>query len=475
MKLKLLAAACGLALGSQAYALSPSDTDAAIKVYLSGSSAQVRVIKAVAAADCATGTLDTYQLASDTGNVFGVSCTLNATAGGGTSGLGGQNVFITYNANGGSANGVYTVAKETIPSTGALNTAQAALLQRPQLANIAANCTTAGTNLYNCTSTALQYTDAGVSDTEPSLFNIDLNRPTAWVGNSISGDEFNQIDSAAQFQQIFGIAVSQNLYNDLQAMQVAAGTIPTGGTPSLSKSAIANYMAGSFTDPANGFGWQPLFATSTLAQPAGASSQVNICTRTNGSGTKAGASAFFLNNPCGGNTNSLTPASAAQNVPGSFVVNEGGSTGAVTTCLSGANTAGQYAIGIVGKENALPTGAQWIAIDGVSPGKDNVKNGKYDWFVEQSMQWNPTYLNSFKSLPSGVTSAQLTAYLNDFRTRSGSPDVMATYSTTVQDGVAAIDNGSTYLFNDPANANNKAFVSRVTKLNNTCGISLWVK
>jgi len=202
---------------------------------------------------------------------------------------------------------------------------------------------------------------------------------------------------------------------------------------------------------------------------------VNICTRTNGSGTKAGASAFFLNNPCGGNTNSLTPASAAQNVPGSFVVNEGGSTGAVTTCLSGANTAGQYAIGIVGKENALPTGAQWIAIDGVSPGKDNVKNGKYDWFVEQSMQWNPTYLNSFKSLPSGVTSAQLTAYLNDFRTRSGSPDVMATYSTTVQDGVAAIDNGSTYLFNDPANANNKAFVSRVTKLNNTCGISLWVK
>jgi len=481
MKLKLLAAACGLAFGSQAFALTPAVTDAAstVKIYLSGSSAQVRVIKAIATTDCAAGTVDTLQLTSDAGNVFGISCTLSATAGGGASGLGGKNVFLTYNANGGSANGVYPIAKLIIPATNALNVAQIAALQRPQLSNVsgAGICASAGTvsgnpgTTYNCTATANQYSDAGVSDTEPSLFNVELNRPAAWSGQQITPAEFGKIDTATQFQQIFGIAVSQNMYNDLQAMQVAAGMIPTGGTPSLSKSSVASYLAGTFTDPSGDFGWQPLFATSTLPLPTAAAGQVNICTRSAGSGTKAGANSFFLSNPCG--SSPLLPATAAQSVPGSFVVNEGGSTGAVTTCLTAANTAGQYAIGIVGKENALPTGSQWVAIDGVSPGKDNVKNGKYDWFVEQSMQWNPTYLSSFKTLPAGVTAAQLSNYLGSFRTRSGSPDIMATYSTTVQDGVAAIYDGVNYIFNDPASANNKAFVSRVTKLGNSCSVTQW--
>ena len=482
MKPQMLVA-CLLACGSPAYALGPSATDAAttVKIYLSGSSSLAPVVKAIAADGCASGTADSYQLAGDSANVFGVSCTVAAAKGGGSAGLGGKNVFIAYNASGGSAYGVYSIAKEVIPATNALNSAQATLLQRPQLANVGGGgiCVAAGSVggnpgiTYNCTQTAQQYSDAGVADAEPSLFNVALNRPAAWVGQSISSAEFGKIDSAVQFQEIFGVAVSQNLYNDLQAMQVAQGRIATGGMPSLSRQAIANYLAGAFTDPASGFGWQALFATSPLAQPAAASTRVNICTRAAGSGAKAAANVFFLNNPCG--SGALLPATAAQSVPGSFVVSEGVSTSAVTTCLSNANSAGQYAIGIAGKAQALPAGMQWVAISRVPPGRDGMKEGEYDWFTETSMQWNPTYLNSYKSLPGGVTAAQLTNYLGDFRVRSGMPNVMATYPAAAQDGVAAIDDFVDYLYNDPGNANNKTFVSRVTKLGASCAAPQWME
>ena len=90
------------------------------------------------------------------------------------------------------------------------------------------------------------------------------------------------------------------------------------------------------------------------------------------------------------------------------------------------------------------------------------------------MQWNPTYINNFKNLAgTGVTSGDLLTFLDSFRTRSGSPDIMATYTATVADGVAAIHDGVNYIFNDSASVNNKAFVSRTTKLGNSCGVTQW--
>jgi hypothetical protein len=489
MKLKLLAAACGAALCGQALALTPAVTDSAstVKIYATGSSAAGRVLTALSASDCASvsgvSTADFYRFSGDTSNVFGISCTLNASAGGGSSGLGGKQVFFAYNSAGGSGYGVYGVAKEIIPSTGALNTAAAATEQRSQLTNLAASCDAgqivAGNpgKTYTCSSTANQWSDIGITDTEPALHNIDVNTPPALVGQSVSDAESALLDSKSAFQQVFGIAVSQALYNDLQSAQFALGQIPTAtSVPSLSKSAVANYLSGAFQDPSSGFGWQPLFATSaTLPALAGPSHPVLICTRTPGSGTKSGANAYFLNNPCGGGANQLLPATAAQSSAG-FTVSESSGTGGVQTCLTTAGSSA-YAIGIVGHDNAAGgsnPGAQFVAIDGVVPSRDNAKNGLYDWVVESWMQWNPTYISNFKTVTGGATGAQVMAYLTDFRTRAGSPDVMNAFSTTQQDGVMAIADGVSTIYNDPNNVNNKKFVSRITKLGNSCSPSLWV-
>ncbi|HEY4373026.1 MAG TPA: hypothetical protein VGN52_13940 [Burkholderiales bacterium] len=478
MKLKLLAAACGLALGGQAFALTPAATDAnsTVKIYATGSSAAQRVLITLSNTDCVANSADYFQLSTDTGNVFGVSCTLTATAGGGSTGLGGKNIFFVYNAAGGSAYGIYSTAKETIPSGGALNTAQATVLQRPFLANLTSTCDTGATiagnpgKTYTCSGTSNQWADIGITDTEPALHNIDINTPPTLSGQTVTPDENAQVDSQAAFQQVFGVAVSQALYNDLQAMQVALGLIPSGGVPSLSKSAVANYLSGGFTDPSSGFGWQPLFATSPLGTPSGANGNVLICTRVAGSGTKSGANAYFLNNPCGG-PSSLSPATAAQN-SASFTVSESAGTSGVKTCLTNAGTS-QYAIGIIGHDNAAGANSQFVAIDGVQPSRENARAGLYDWFVESWMQWNTSYITNFKTIGGGATASQVINYLANFRTRSGSPDVMAQFAAAQQDGVLAIADGQSKIFNDPSNANNKKFVARATKLGNSCSPSLW--
>jgi len=494
MKLKLLVAACGLALGSQAaFALSPSATDASTTVHLygTGSSAAARVIVSLATSDCVSGTADYYQYSGDTGNVWGVSCTISPTGGGGASGLAGKNVFFGYNSQQGSAYGIYSVAKELLNGTPVLNTAQQAAVQQIQLTSLTASCGTpvASTapnpgSTYTCTSTAPQWSDSGFTDTEPPLLNQPVNQPAAFAGNPVSAAESAPVSSQIVFQQVFGIAVSQALYNDLQSAQVAAGTIPAGGIPSISKSAVANYLAGSFQGPSgSGFGWEPLFAPGTIpALASNPSNAVNICTRVSGSGTKSGANAFFLENPCGG-ANGAQPATPAQNIPGQFIVTESGSTGGVKTCLTAAGTS-QYAIGIVGRDNSLGANSQWVAIDGTFPGSgatvatannnNNAKNGLYDWYVESWMNWNPTYLNNFKALPSGTTSSNIEGYFADMAARGGSPAIMSLYTTTQQQGVMAIDDGVTNIYNDPSNAQNKTFVSRMTKNGNTCSVTQWL-
>jgi hypothetical protein len=483
MKLKLLAAACSLVIGGHAFALTPAVTDAATTVHLygSGSSAAGRVIVSLAASDCQSGTADYYQYSGDTSNVWGVSCTISSTGGGGSSGLAGKNVFFAYNSQQGSAYGSYSVAKELVNGTPVLNTAQASAVQQIQLASVSSACGAGVTSTapnpgltYTCTATAPQWSDAGITDTEAKLLNQPVNQPAAFAGHPVTAAEAAPVTSQVIFQQIFGIAVSQALYNDLQAAQVASGQIASGGVPSLSKSAVANYLAGSFQGPSgSGFGWEPLFAPGTVpALASNPSNAVNICTRSAGSGTKSGANAFFLNNPCGGG-DAAQPATAGQSIPGQFVVTESGSTGGVKTCLTAAGTS-QYAIGIVGRDNSLGANSQWVAIDGVFPSQANAKAGLYDWYVESWMEWNPTYLSHFKTLPAGTSSANVIAYLSDMATRGGSPAIMSLYTPTQQQGVMAIDDGSTNIYNDPSNALNKTFVSRMTKGGDTCSVSQWL-
>jgi hypothetical protein len=484
MKLKTLTGACLLAFAApSAMALNPATTVAAstVQVYASGASAQINSIGGLFGTMCVGGTLDTYVFS---GNVRGYSCTIAA----GVSALAGKNVYFMYNADGGSGNGVYPIAK-LVNSGGTFTSDPAA--QRPQIVN-PATCTLTGTpNTYTCTSATLgnRWSDAGVSDVEPAMFKFDLNKPAAFASTALEDFEIANLDVGSQFQVIFGIAASNNLYDDLAAAQgLSTGA---GQVPSIPRTALISLYTGQLADPSSGLGWQALFTPGTLPGGSAVTGPVNIGRRVNGSGTQTAANAFFQGYGCVPTAN-LVPADASFTNPGSIVVNEGSGTSNVIAFVNARFAAGEYAIGLVSKENAPGGSDNWkhIAIDGQVPSRDNAKNGKYDYVYEQTMQWNTPYLDGFRTLPVGsggagytlpvgVTVDDLKSFLTSFRVRSGNPIVLDSIaSSAVKEGIAAIANfNEGYIFNDPAVTTqglaNKKFVSRMTRNGNSCQPLLW--
>ncbi len=477
MKLKALTGACLLALGSTpVLALSPAVTGSATttKIFMSGASAPLATISQLIGTMC-SNTPDQY-LVTGNANIRGVSCTVKA----GVSTLAGKNVFVSYNADGGSGNGVYPLAK-LVDSGGAFT--NSASNQRPQIID-PASCTGASPT-FTCAAGTLgdRWSDAGVSDVEPAMFAFDLNKPSAFANTTLEDFERSNLNVGGAFQIVFGIAATNNLYNDLataQGLSVGAGQVP-----SISRTAISSILGGFLSDPAAGLGWQALFTPGTLPAGTAVTGPVNVGRRVNGSGTQTAANAYFLDYGCSPTAN-LTPADALSSVPGKFVVNEGSGTSNVITFLNGRNTAGQYAIGLVSKENTPASGAGWkhVAIDGQVPSRDNAKNGKYEYVYEITMQWNTPYLDNHRTaqypLPIDVTAADLTSFLTSFRARAGAPLVLDLLSPAAQEGTTAILNeGEGFLFNDPAvtpeGVANKKFVSRMTRNGNSCQKPLWLQ
>jgi len=477
MKLKTLTGACLFALGaSPAMALDPATTGAVgtTKIYVSGASAPLATFTQLVGTMCST-TADQYTVTGNS-NIRGVSCTVKP----GVSALAGKNVFVSYNADGGSGNGVYPIAK-LVDSGGAFTADNAA--QRPQIIDPAA-CTGVSPN-FVCTSTQTgpRWSDAGASDVEPAMFAFDLNKPADFAATTLEAFELSNLNAAGAFQIVFGIAATNNLYSDLAAAQgLSTGA---GQVPSISRTAVSSLLAGFLSEPAAGLGWQALFTPGTLPAGSAVTGPVNIGRRVNGSGTQTAANAYFLDYGCAPTAN-LAPADTSANVPGKFIVNEGSGTSNVITFLNGRNTAGEYAIGLVSKENRPAVGSGWqhVAIDGVVASRDNAKVGKYDYLYEFSMQWNTPYLDNFRTaqypLPAGVTVADLKSFLQVFRVRAGSPTVLQGLSSAAQDGTTtAVNEGEGYIFNDsavtPEGIANKKFVSRMTRNGNSCQKPLWLQ
>lgn len=477
MKLNTLAGACLLAFATPAaFALSPAVTGAAatVKIYASGASAQVNSIQGLFSTMCVAGTRDTY---TNTANVFGISCTIAP----GISTLAGKNVFFTYNADGGSGNGVYPIAK-TVTLGGLISVDPAA--KRPQIVTPGA-CTGASPS-FTCAAGTLgnRFSDAGISDVEPALFKAEDNKPPAFAATVLDEAELANLDVGSQNQVIMGIAATNNLYNDLataQGLSTGAGQVP-----SVPRAAVASLLSGVLQAPSAGQGWQALFTPGTLPAGVAVTGQVNIGRRVNGSGTQAAANAYFLNYGCAPSSN-ISALKAIDSNPPEVVVNEGSGTSNVITFLNGI-PATQYAIGLVSKENAPAVGANWkhVAIDGIAPTRDNVKNGKYDYVVEQTMQWNTAYVGTAlrttaEPLPAGVTTADLLSFLAAYRIRSGAPLVIdAIASANTKEGMAALINDAEgYIYADTAATQaglaNAKYVSRMTRGGNTCQPFTWSK
>ena len=412
MKLNKIAAACGLAiaaLSSQAFAHAPSVTPD-LEVFISGSSALQGTLGKVAEGMMTAGTIDVFYDSASSGKDY--RAYFGTVSGTGTA-LDGKKVLLHNRANGGSIMGVNPVA-------------QATALSRMKIE--AATCASTGAAYpaatYKCSSTVNAVPDAGVSDVEPAMF-VGANLPAG--SSALTSTEFGHLTAASQNAVVFGIAVTDNI-----------------SLTNLTRSQITSLLSGSYQD------WG-------MVSPSLAGKFVRVERRASGSGTQASANAYFGGYPC--SSASISLADASFTVPGTYEVVENSSTGAVKSGLNADFAAGKYAIGLVSTENAPVAGTDhwhFVSIDGIAPSPANAIAGKYDYFVEQSIQWRNVTVNGVAA-PSGNKAT----FLDQFKTRSGDPVILSTLP-----GVAALPTNYAPVLDVNGNVTNG--VMKGTKQNNTC-------
>jgi len=457
MKIKFLSYAVAAALAASAgsaFALAPGST-INLTVNISGSSAQDGALEQMfllpAAGVCAAGTADVYRFTGDNNHRL-TSCTL-ANAAPVPAALRGLNVMLRKASNGGSGNGVQPVADGT-------NVGQASYTA----ANFtAANCPGAAGTIHTCNyapSLDNVFPDAGISDEEAALFGA----TPAQLAN---------LTAQSQAGVIFGIPVTLNLRNALQAAQgLTVGSDLETQMPTLSKTLITGIFSGVITD------WSqvldkdlhPLTSATGDVANAGLSIPSNtsifIDRRVDSSGTQHGARVYFLNDPCTpgptqptavvqfvGPTDGSSAATGGACNPAAGTVNAGSGAGDVAACMNTNNSLGNWAIGIEGldvqpKIATLNTvtpgddGYRFIKINGVSPNLVNVEEGRYDYYMENSIQWRsgPGLVNASAPALSGNPLAlmQLVA------TQEASPTVIKAIDGVFKINQDNVTNGGAY-------------------------------
>ncbi|MDP2027809.1 hypothetical protein [Sulfuriferula sp.] len=414
MKLNKLALACAMTLAAgQALALTPADIDAnTLKVFISGSSAMQGALGKIAEGMMTAGTIDVYYDTASNGKnyraYFGTVSGTNTT-------LDGKKVLLQDRALGGSFQGVGPVARAQSIASMAIDSA-------------AGNCVATGAAYpaatYKCANTVNAVPDAGVSDVEPALF-VGANLPAG--ESALTTTEASHISPASQNAVVFGIAVNDNV-----------------SLTNLSRSQITSLLTGAYQN------WG-------MVSPSLAGKYVRVQRRAPGSGTQASANAYFGSYPCSTGFTSLADATASN--PGVYEVVENSSTGGVIAGLNADFAAGKSSIGLVSTENTPVSGTDhwhFVSIDGVAPGVANAIAGKYDYFVEQSIQWRNAAVNG-----TPAPTVLMQTFLDTFKTRSGSPTVLAALP-----GVAALPTNYTPTLDVNGNVTNG--VMKGTKLNNTC-------
>jgi len=474
MKLNRIAICVLAAISSQAYALTPAEIadNGTVKVYMSGASALRNIIGGLFTQNCTTD-LSEYRSAIGTfsGTAFAsvgdahrvYACTMRATS----PILPGKKVALFKSDVGGSGQGVFPVYFGAVAPFPARNF----------LATTVAGCTARVATVpnYTCTGETAQVPMVGISDVEPSLFtgiNVPGDDPS-YPSTGLSETQLSDLTITPLFQTVFAVAVNKSLRDAMQTRQsLVAGSELEVDRPSISRIEAAAYFGGFLQGPGTGLGWQPI-VSDTDAKRA---TRVNICRRVNGSGTQAAANAFLTQFPCNtvsglfpvdyGSSSVVAPnaiSSVGPTTPGGngLFVFEGSTTGNVISCLNQAETSGAYAIGHVSRENAEPTTATWrhVRLDGVTPGRDNVKNGKYEYFFESTIQWHKT---KFLTL-----SADQQEFLTAFSVQAQKPSSLTLLAAANQNGVAALPDSYAGAFGS-GTAQEQLFGSRVTRGGLSC-------
>lgn len=384
MQLKSLALAVA-ALSSAG--LAQAYTDGPTNLYLTGASAIRNNVAAAIKAQCAAdgGALTVYKNGASTSslaNQMAYVCSKPMASTGITT--------VLHTTTGGSLNSILGMSND------AAKQQQPVSLTSGCAAAVAGSGALAGYSVRaNCALEAAAPSDGGFSDVEYAVVREQVDLLT-------SGTDGFTIDEVSQgftgVAQVFGLAVSEKMYKDLQAAQglIAAGC--TAGDPlpacqpSLNRADVVSLInSNEFTAHKNG--------AEALGLTAGA--PIEYARRVTTSGTQTSAQVLFLGKGCLTGENSgqlsvigdLVAAGTTQSYNGGlFKVSANSGTSDVITKLNAAGNSA-YAFGWVSGENRAPTtttGWKFIKLNGAhfSDGTDTGLNkqqaidGKYEYFVE---------------------------------------------------------------------------------------------
>jgi len=491
---KTLQVAVAVALGTAttaAMAFNVGTTTPQYKVVMSGATASTNTVREFIIEDICDSThaIDVYRSWDNVNNKFnkdwGVACHTKSTLDTSHS-IAAHDVLFMKRDAGGSGFGVNPVLNDYAPthSTGIdiMEFSDGAGKNCDPGVNPTTPKTTAAPNAtaytqHKCSGglvTANWIPDGGFSDVEPDKF-FGLNAPAGSYSDGHALGNYNASFSAdvrATAGLVFGIPVTLNLRNALQAVQFPASSVchPLNASyganaktldcmPSLSGTEIRSVFVGGLhtwddyyvDDPLGGAAKVSLASAVSgmgLSSLVPTDHKVQICRRVAGSGTQAQFQMVFLNRPCEANAaNPLTEPGLIFTGP---VVANNSSSGDVEKCLDdfndGTNTSGKNAVttkrwGIglqsLEKNVGLSHAYRFIKVNGYAPTLQAVHAGDYEDYVESSMQWRTsgefyntkpgTTPNLATDVPSNASIKADTVTILDFIASSAvSPSVLAT-------------------------------------------------
>jgi hypothetical protein len=467
MKLKKLAVASAMAfvaLSGQAMAAAPGiGTTPDVDVYLTGASAPQNTLGALAqslfGANTA-GTFNNYNVFYDNGANIGASyrayygalqspLTVTSPTVGTVTLPTGTKVRIINRNKGGSVWGVDPVARH-----------QNIAWMNPSSSNCTLQTNTSLAYQYLCAETGSdtnaadvnnRVSDFGVSDVEPAMFKGNLN--VEGSASALSPSDLATLVATPTSGLLFGIPATTSVPANIN----------------FSKGLFSALLSGIIQD------WTTVDASLT------GKTQVVVCRRVQGSGTQATYNAYFNNFPCA--ANSLVPGVGSPSRMGDsagytetastitvdptagFTVVENSASGDVRACLEKAQaggihtvayltdtgvtktvtvnfgTGGYRAIGTLSLDSTPTANWSFRNLNGIAPSKTTLRNGNYDFFGEQSMQYNSTGHNNYYPIAglnntanwaattvnasSPVHVKNKRAFIEEFMRRAGDPAILS--------------------------------------------------
>jgi ABC-type phosphate transport system substrate-binding protein len=195
--------------------------------------------------------------------------------------------------------------------------------------------------------------EMGVTDLEPTQF-TPPNYPSAYsttVFGSATKAQLGALTSTRLFQQVFGLFAN----------------LPSA--VNLSRSSAANILNGNYSD------WSavPAFGGGTVT---GSSETITLVNREAGSGTRTGASIYFLGTNCIDSPDSLSDPNPTT---------DGYATGDVLTTANA--TAGAITYASIDNYNTTKyPNLKLVSLSGVAPSNLSATSGDYDWWFEATAQ-----------------------------------------------------------------------------------------